>query len=98
MAATKEQVFEQVRDVLVDALGVDEEEVNGKSIMGILMLGAEKGSIIVIEIALFIFEQVLFVALRILAFSNCDFFSTNWLKKKKFKLFHWVEWVRSART
>ena len=27
----------------------DEEEVNGKSIMGILMLGAEKGSSIVIE-------------------------------------------------
>jgi phosphocarrier protein len=27
----------------------DHEEVNGKSIMGILMLGAEKGSIIVIE-------------------------------------------------
>lgn len=27
----------------------DEEEVNGKSIMGILMLGAEKGSLIVIE-------------------------------------------------
>ena len=27
----------------------DEEEVNGKSIMGILMLGAEKGSVIVIE-------------------------------------------------
>lgn len=27
----------------------DSEEVNGKSIMGILMLGAEKGSVIVIE-------------------------------------------------
>ena len=27
----------------------DEEEVNGKSIMGILMLGAEKGSAIIIE-------------------------------------------------
>ncbi|MDD5109121.1 MAG: HPr family phosphocarrier protein [Candidatus Omnitrophica bacterium] len=27
----------------------DEEEVNGKSIMGILMLGAEKGSLIIIE-------------------------------------------------
>jgi len=27
----------------------DDEEVNGKSIMGILMLGAEKGSSIVIE-------------------------------------------------
>lgn len=28
----------------------DAEEVNGKSIMGILMLGAEKGSSIIIEI------------------------------------------------
>jgi len=28
----------------------EEEEVNGKSIMGILMLGAEKGSEIIIEI------------------------------------------------
>jgi len=27
----------------------DEEEVNGKSIMGILMVGAEKGSLIVLE-------------------------------------------------
>jgi len=27
----------------------DDEEVNGKSIMGILMLGAEKGSTIIIE-------------------------------------------------
>ncbi|MFA5410417.1 MAG: HPr family phosphocarrier protein [Candidatus Omnitrophota bacterium] len=27
----------------------DNEEVNGKSIMGILMLGAEKGSMIIIE-------------------------------------------------
>lgn len=27
----------------------DDEEVNGKSIMGILMLGAEKGSLIIIE-------------------------------------------------
>ncbi|MDD5432357.1 MAG: HPr family phosphocarrier protein [Candidatus Omnitrophica bacterium] len=27
----------------------DEEEVNGKSIMGILMLGAERGSTIIIE-------------------------------------------------
>lgn len=27
----------------------DDEEVNGKSIMGILMLGAERGSIIIIE-------------------------------------------------
>jgi phosphocarrier protein HPr len=28
----------------------EEEEVNGKSIMGILMLGAEKGSEIIVEI------------------------------------------------
>lgn len=28
----------------------DEEEVNGKSIMGILMLGAEKGSQIILEV------------------------------------------------
>jgi len=28
----------------------EEEEVNGKSIMGILMLGAEKGSFIILEI------------------------------------------------
>lgn len=28
----------------------DKEEVNGKSIMGILMLGAEKGSQIIIEV------------------------------------------------
>ncbi len=28
----------------------DDEEVNGKSIMGILMLGAEKGSTIIIEV------------------------------------------------
>ncbi len=28
----------------------DTEEVNGKSIMGILMLGAEKGSLIIIEV------------------------------------------------
>jgi len=27
----------------------DEEEINGKSIMGILMLGAEKDSVIIIE-------------------------------------------------
>ena len=27
----------------------NEEEVNGKSLMGILMLGAEKGSVIIIE-------------------------------------------------
>jgi len=28
----------------------DDEEVNGKSIMGILMLGAERGSVIVLEV------------------------------------------------
>jgi phosphocarrier protein len=28
----------------------DDEEVNGKSIMGILMLGAERGSVIILEI------------------------------------------------
>jgi acyl carrier protein len=40
MAATKEQVFEQVREVLVEALGVDEEEVTGSAtLMG--DLGAE---------------------------------------------------------
>jgi acyl carrier protein len=40
MAAAKEQVFEQVREVLVDALGVDEEEVIGSAtLMG--DLGAE---------------------------------------------------------
>ena len=40
MTAAKEQVFEQVRGVLVDALGVDEEEVTGKAtLMG--DLGAE---------------------------------------------------------
>ena len=40
MTATREQVFEQVREVLVDALGVDEEEVTGKAtLMG--DLGAE---------------------------------------------------------
>jgi acyl carrier protein len=40
MAATKEQVFERVREVLVDALGVDEEEVTGSAtLMG--DLGAE---------------------------------------------------------
>ncbi|TAM40221.1 HPr family phosphocarrier protein [bacterium] len=44
----------------------DAEEVNGKSIMGILMLGAEKGSIIVIEadgkdaeLALFELEKII---------------------------------------
>jgi acyl carrier protein len=40
MTATREQVFEQVREVLVDALGVDGEEVTGKAtLMG--DLGAE---------------------------------------------------------
>ena len=28
----------------------DDEEVNGKSIMGILMLGAERGSVIILEV------------------------------------------------
>lgn len=44
----------------------DAEEVNGKSIMGILMLGAEKGSIIAIEadgkdaeLALFELEKII---------------------------------------
>jgi len=44
----------------------DAEEVNGKSIMGILMLGAEKGSIIIIEadgkdaeLALFELEKII---------------------------------------
>ena len=40
MTATREQVFEQVRDVLVDALGVDEEEVTGKAtLMGVTIGG-----------------------------------------------------------
>jgi acyl carrier protein len=40
MAVSKEQVFEKVREVLVEALGVDEEEVTGKAtLMG--DLGAE---------------------------------------------------------
>jgi acyl carrier protein len=40
MAATKEQIFERVREVLVDALGVDEEEVKeSATLMG--DLGAE---------------------------------------------------------
>ena len=40
MAIGKEQVFEQVREVLVEALGVDEEEVKGPvTLMG--DLGAE---------------------------------------------------------
>lgn len=40
MAADKEQVFKQVREVLIDALGVDEEEVVGQAtLMG--DMGAE---------------------------------------------------------
>jgi acyl carrier protein len=40
MAVGREEVFEQVRDVLVDALGIDEEEVTGSAtLMG--DLGAE---------------------------------------------------------
>jgi acyl carrier protein len=40
MAVAREQVFEKVREVLVEALGVDEEEVTGKAtLMG--DLGAE---------------------------------------------------------
>jgi acyl carrier protein len=40
MAVTKDEVFEQVKEVLVDALGVDDEEVKGTStLMG--DLGAE---------------------------------------------------------
>ena len=40
MAVTREQVFEKVREVLVEALGADEEEVTGKAtLMG--DLGAE---------------------------------------------------------
>ena len=40
MAMTKDEVFSQVRNVLVDALGVDEEEVNSQAtLMG--DLGAE---------------------------------------------------------
>jgi acyl carrier protein len=40
MSVAREQVFEQVREVLVDALGVDEEEVTGQAtLMG--DLGAE---------------------------------------------------------
>jgi acyl carrier protein len=40
MAADKEQVFAQVREVLVDALGVDEDEITGEAtLMG--DLGAE---------------------------------------------------------
>ncbi len=40
MAADKEQVFAQVREVLIDALGVDEDEITGEAtLMG--DLGAE---------------------------------------------------------
>jgi phosphocarrier protein HPr len=44
-------IFVQVANKFDSRITVrrDAEEVNGKSIMGILMLGAEKGSIIVIE-------------------------------------------------
>lgn len=44
-------VFVQVANKFDSRITVrhDEEEVNGKSIMGILMLGAEKGSLIIIE-------------------------------------------------
>lgn len=44
-------IFVQVANKFDSRITVrhDDEEVNGKSIMGILMLGAEKGSLIVIE-------------------------------------------------
>ena len=44
-------VFVQVANKFDSRITVrrDAEEVNGKSIMGILMLGAEKGSVIMIE-------------------------------------------------
>ncbi|MFA4854334.1 MAG: HPr family phosphocarrier protein [Candidatus Omnitrophota bacterium] len=44
-------IFVQVANKFDSRITVrrDAEEVNGKSIMGILMLGAEKGSVIVIE-------------------------------------------------
>ena len=44
-------VFVQIANKFDSRITVrnDEEEVNGKSIMGILMLGAEKGSLIVVE-------------------------------------------------
>jgi phosphotransferase system HPr (HPr) family protein len=44
-------LFVQVANKFNSRISVrsDSEEVNGKSIMGILMLGAEKGSVIVIE-------------------------------------------------
>lgn len=40
MAVTKEEVFERVQEVLVDALGVDEEEVTGSATL-LGDLGAE---------------------------------------------------------
>jgi len=44
-------VFVQVANRFDSRITVrrDDEEVNGKSIMGILMLGAENGSLIIIE-------------------------------------------------
>ncbi len=44
-------VFVQIANKFDSRITVrrDAEEVNGKSIMGILMLGAEKGSLIIIE-------------------------------------------------
>ncbi len=44
-------IFVQVANKFDSRITVrrDDEEVNGKSIMGILMLGAEKGSEIIIE-------------------------------------------------
>jgi phosphocarrier protein len=45
-------VFVQIANKFDSRITVkrDEEEVNGKSIMGILMLGAERGSVIVVEV------------------------------------------------
>jgi phosphocarrier protein len=44
-------VFVQIANKFDSRITVrhDEEEVNGKSIMGILMLGAEKDSLIIVE-------------------------------------------------
>ena len=44
-------LFVQVANKFTSRITVkrDDEEVNGKSIMGILMLGAEKNSVIIIE-------------------------------------------------
>jgi phosphocarrier protein HPr len=44
-------IFVQIANKFDSRISVrhDDEEVNGKSIMGILMLGAEKGSLIVVE-------------------------------------------------